>query len=138
MLGREEIAPLLPHAGRAILIDAVQDWDAHLIHCIASSHKRSTNPLRNPLGLPAIAGMEYALQAMLIHAGLIADGKPAALKPAAWGRVIADVDWLDKLPGMLTVEADLQRRDESGSLYAFAIHAGDDIALDGEALLVLK
>jgi len=70
-LTKEELNALLPHAGAMRLIDRVESWDATTIRCHTQSHRDQGNPLRHNARLEAVAGLEYAAQAMGIHVGLL-------------------------------------------------------------------
>ena len=72
MLDRTAIAARIPHQGDMCLLDTVRDWNASIIQCTASSHRRADNPLRNDAQLGIAAGIEYAAQAMALHGGLLA------------------------------------------------------------------
>jgi predicted hotdog family 3-hydroxylacyl-ACP dehydratase len=70
----------LPHQGSMCLLDAVTDWDAQRIRCMATSHRDVDNPLRAHDRLGAACGIEYAAQAMAAHGALLAaaDDAPRA------------------------------------------------------------
>jgi len=64
-------AELLPHAGRAVLIDKVLEDTRDSIR--ASAHVTPENPyFVSGLGLPAWVGIELMAQAIAAHAGLAA------------------------------------------------------------------
>jgi len=71
-LSRERIERLLPHRGAMCLLDEVIEWAPRSIRCAASSHRDPGNPLRGPLGLSSMAGIEYGAQAMALHGALSA------------------------------------------------------------------
>lgn len=71
-LSRERIERLLPHRGAMCLLDEVIEWAPRSIRCAASSHRDPANPLRGPLGLSSMAGIEYGAQAMALHGALSA------------------------------------------------------------------
>jgi predicted hotdog family 3-hydroxylacyl-ACP dehydratase len=54
------------------LLDEVIGWDAERITCTSSSHRSVDNPLRARGRLGIACGIEYAAQAMAVHAALIA------------------------------------------------------------------
>ena len=66
-LNRPDIARLIPHAGRMVLLDGVLDWTAETLRARACSHRAPDNPLRRAGRLSVIAGIEYAAQATAIH-----------------------------------------------------------------------
>lgn len=75
-LVRGELAALLPHRGRMCLIDEVVSWDAARICCRTRSHRDADNPLRSAEGLGAACAIEYAAQAMALHAALAGASAP--------------------------------------------------------------
>ena len=80
MIGRDEIAGMIPHAGTMCLLDGVLDWDQASIRCVSTRHRAEDNPLRRAGHLNAICGIEFAAQAMAVH-GRLAGGvnrKPTA------------------------------------------------------------
>src|SRR6266498_520598 len=70
-LNKGDLCRLLPHAGAMCLLDAVEDWNERTIHCRATSHRDPQHPLRHRGQLDAVAGLEYAAQAMGVHVGLL-------------------------------------------------------------------
>lgn len=71
VLTKAELDQLLPHAGAMRLIDGVESWDETTIRCRTGSHQDPANPLRYGADLDAVAGLEYAAQAMGVHCGLL-------------------------------------------------------------------
>ncbi len=65
------ICARLPHAGRMCLLERLEFWDGDSITCIATSHRDADNPLRRGGRLHAVAGVEYAAQAMALHGNLL-------------------------------------------------------------------
>ncbi len=57
------------------LLASVADWSEDAISCRATSHLDPANPLRSRGRLPAVAGIEYALQAAAVH-GALRGGAP--------------------------------------------------------------
>jgi predicted hotdog family 3-hydroxylacyl-ACP dehydratase len=70
-LTQNEIRALLPHAGAMCLLDSVLAWDMNSISCSSLSHCLPNNPLRAATGLASANGIEYAAQAMALHAALV-------------------------------------------------------------------
>jgi predicted hotdog family 3-hydroxylacyl-ACP dehydratase len=68
----DAICARLPHAGRMCLLDRLVAWDSESITCHASSHRDADNPLRSGGRLHAVAGVEYAAQAVALHGSLLA------------------------------------------------------------------
>lgn len=126
---RESIARLIPHQGAMCLLDTVESCDADGIACRATSHRDPGNPLRRDGILPAICGLEYALQAMALH-GALTDGGPQGVGfLAGLTGVTLSVDRLDTVDGMLHIAATALARESRGFIYGFSI------AEDGRALL---
>ncbi len=67
----DAICARLPHAGRMCLLERLESWDSDTITCIATSHRDADNPLRRGGRLHAVAGVEYAAQAMALHSSLV-------------------------------------------------------------------
>jgi predicted hotdog family 3-hydroxylacyl-ACP dehydratase len=129
VIAREQILGLIPHAGRMCLLDRVIAWDAQRVHCESSTHLDADNPLREAGRLSAIHLIEYAAQAMAIHGGLLA--RDAGEVPAGAGVLAAlrdielKVAQLDDITAPLQVVAHRRIAGAGGSIYEFAIHAGD-------------
>ncbi|WP_426955914.1 phosphotransferase [Muricoccus radiodurans] len=129
---------LVPHAGAMCLLDRVLSHDADAIRCAATSHRSPGNPLRRGGMLPAVCGVEYALQAMAAHGALTADG--ASQPPgylASLRRVALRVERLDDVETDLLVEAHALSRGARGFVYDFAVSAGDAVLLSGQAAIII-
>ena len=70
MLGKSEIAAMIPHAGTMCLLDGVLEWNPTKIKCVSQSHHDENNPMLIAGQLPAMCGIEYAAQAMAVHGGV--------------------------------------------------------------------
>jgi predicted hotdog family 3-hydroxylacyl-ACP dehydratase len=140
-LTKLEISGLLPHEGSMCLLDSVEGWDETTIHCRATSHRSPDNPLRHGTGLSALAGLEYAAQAMGIHVGLLNPerstngliGYVGAVRDVTIGR-----ERLDKIPGQLTIEADRLLEGENSFMYQFRLIAEGEEIMTGRASIFLK
>ena len=77
---KAEIAALIPHGGAMCLLDGVVKWDATHLCSVSRSHHDMANPLRADGELPALCGIEYAMQTMAVHGGLagLVGGQPRA------------------------------------------------------------
>lgn len=75
-LTQNEIRSLLPHAGAMCLLESVLAWDMNSISCSSLSHCVPNNPLRAASGLASANGIEYAAQAMALHAALVSGATP--------------------------------------------------------------
>jgi len=71
MVERDWIATHIPHQGNMCLLDGVVQWDDTRLTAIASSHLAPDNPLRAYGCLSSVHGIEYAAQAMAVHAALL-------------------------------------------------------------------
>ena len=76
-LDRAAIERRLPHAGDMCLLDAVQQWDATDITCVAAAPS-AAHPLARGGVVPAVAAAEYAAQATAMHGALLGGGRTPA------------------------------------------------------------
>ena len=138
-LGRAEIARLIPHSGPMCLLDGVVQWDAERIQCISRRQRAVDNPLRSGEQLPALCGIEYAMQAMAVHGGLT--GKVGSRPRAGYLASLRNLDCraarLDDCAGDLLVEAELVAGESSHATYRFSLRIGGVEVLSGQALVVL-
>ena len=149
-MNRDAICARLPHAGRMCLLDRLERWDSGSITCVATSHRDPDNPLRHDNRLHAVCGVEYAAQAMALHASLLgAPDRPTAmdggsagnagavLRPGAMGYIASvralqlDIEDLGGVRDELRIAARRQYGDAGGLIYEFEIHAGDRRLLAG-------
>lgn len=121
------------------LLDTVVAWDEHHAVCEASSHCHATNPLRENGRLPALAGIEYAAQAMAVHGGLTAarSTKPVEGYLVSLRDVTLNGATLDDVGPMLTVRVDRIAGDATSLMYRFAVSAHDRVIVRGRATIVL-
>lgn len=137
-LDHAAIARLVPHAGAMCLLDRVEQWDDDRILCHAVSHRDPANPLRRDGRLPAIAGAEYALQAMALHGALTGGG---ASQPAGYlaslRNVVLSVARLDDRPEDLRISATAVAREARSFIYAFEVAAAGAVLLSGQAAVIL-
>ena len=137
-LGRGAIARLVPHGGAMCLLDRALSWDAEDIACEADRHRDEDNPLRRDGRLPAICGVEYALQAMALHGALLAEG---AAQPAGYLSSLRDVsvgaERLDAVAGPLGVRARALAAEAGGFIYRFEVEGEGRILLMGQAAVIL-
>jgi len=133
MLGRSDFEPLIPHAGRMCLLDAVADWDETRIHAVSDSHRDPHNPLRRDGRLHAVHLAEYGAQAAAVHGALRARaqgaGEPRPGMLVALREVQLQREFIDDLCEALHVHAECLYADETGTQYAFRVeHAGTLLA----------
>jgi predicted hotdog family 3-hydroxylacyl-ACP dehydratase len=140
LLDHAGIAARLPHAGRMCLLDRVEHWTPEAIHCSATGHRDPDHPLRTASGLLAPCAIEYAAQAMALHAALCG---PAGAAPAPGMLAsVRDVRFaaprLDLVPGALHVRAERLGADARMLQYRFVVadEAGAVLA-EGRATIVL-
>ena len=132
------VRPEVPHGGAMRLLDRVLSHDADSIVCAAVSHRDAGNPLRRDGMLPAVCGVEYALQAMAAHGALTGDGAAQAPGYLASLRGVAlHVARLDDVAEDLRVEARALSRAARGFVYAFEVLAGGDVLLSGQAAIII-
>jgi len=140
-LTKEELAPFLPHAGAMRLIDRVDAWDDSTIRCCAGSHRDPANPLRYEARLDAVAGLEYAAQAMGLHVGLCnqtRSGEGVIGYVGSLRDVAFCVDRLDECPAELTIDATRLYADGQNFVYQFAVSSGGHEVVSGRASIFLK
>jgi predicted hotdog family 3-hydroxylacyl-ACP dehydratase len=134
-----QVAGLIPHAGAMGLLRHVLSHDASSIACDAISHRDPANPLRRDGTLPAVAGVEYALQAMAAHGALTGGGgrpqPPGYL--ASLRRVAMHAVRLDDVAGDLRVEARALSMEATGFVYDFAVSDAGRTLLAGQAAIIL-
>ena len=138
---KADIAALVPHQGPMCLLSEVMQYDERSILCRATSHRSATNPLRCDGRLPALAGIEYAAQALAAHCALVglAGGTRAAHGVLAGVRALAlSVDRLDDIEEVLEVRAERLIADGPRLLYGFTITAGHRELMNGRVAVVLR
>jgi predicted hotdog family 3-hydroxylacyl-ACP dehydratase len=140
LIARAEIARLIPHTGDMCLLDGVLSRDEAHISCITATHRWPGNPLRRDGRLGILCGIEYAAQAMALHAALASEGSASPRRGylASLRNVCCHDDRLDLLPGPLIVDAERLLGDAGGMIYAFALRHENRQLLDGRAAVVLE
>ena len=84
-LDQAAIRRILPHQGAMCVLDAVTGCDAQQIVCRATGHRDPLHPMRGPRGLGSACGIEFAAQAMALHAALAGEGGPLHAAATATG-----------------------------------------------------
>jgi predicted hotdog family 3-hydroxylacyl-ACP dehydratase len=134
------IAAHIPHAGSMCLLAEVAEWSQTKIVCLASSHRLAFNPLRCAGTLGITTGIEYAAQAMAVHAALLADG--AEVPRVGYLTSVRDVHWrrqrLDDLACDLTVRAEKLAGDQGVAVYTFCLLAAQVVLMSGRASVLLE
>lgn len=140
MIGRAEIATLIPHAGTMCLLDGVLNWDRASIRCVSARHRAEDNPLQRAGRLNAICGIEFAAQAMAVHGRLA--GGVGWRSQAGYLASVRDVKcWqerLDLLQSDLVIAAEFLMGDEQRVIYQFALDCAGTEVLSGRAAVVLE
>ncbi len=140
VIGRDEIATLIPHAGAMCLLDRVIHWSATSIGCLSRRHMAQDNPLRSRARLGVVCGIEFAAQAMALHGRLCAGvaETPRHGYLASVRQVTCRCDRLDSFATDLTIEAERLAGDERQAMYQFALRCNDVELLSGRAAVVLE
>ena len=143
-LDRDAITRLIPHSGAMCLLDSVDLASELEIVCGASSHRDGANPLRLDGRLPAVAGIEYAAQAMAVHGALAAaTALERGATPPRPGFLVAlrgvelHVDRLDDVRSPLVIHAIRQSGDGSSLSYEFSVSASGRALIEGRAIVML-
>jgi predicted hotdog family 3-hydroxylacyl-ACP dehydratase len=134
------IAARVPHAGRMCLLDRLHGWDTDHIHCSVVGHDDPAHPLRSASGLLAPAAIEFASQAMALHAALSATPgtPPRAGFLAAARQVRVHRQRIDAATGPLQVRCERLLGDAQQAQYRFALHdAAEAPLVEGRATVVL-
>jgi predicted hotdog family 3-hydroxylacyl-ACP dehydratase len=135
-IGRDEIAALIPHAGRMCLLEWVESWSEGRIQCRTDTHRDPQNPLRHEGALAAVHLAEYGAQAMAVHGGLLERARGAVARP---GLLVALRDLrlhaarIDDIATPLTVRARRLLANADGWLYAFEVEAAGRTLASGRA-----
>ncbi len=139
LIDKARISALIPHAGPMCLLDGVRDWGQTTITCVASSHRARDNPLAADGRLDVVCGIEYASQAMALHATLTGNRpRPAAGYLASVRDVVCSVERLDLLDGDLLVSAELLIAEAGRVIYRFHLTAGAQPVMSGRAAVVIN
>lgn len=139
MLERDAIVALIPHQGVMCLLEHVIEWDAESIRLTTSTHLSSANPLRSGGRLRALHLCEYGAQAMAVHGGLVAQAAGGRAHPGflvSLRDVKLHRDYVDDLPGELTVRAARLLEGASSWQYRFTVTRGDQPLAEGRAAVM--
>jgi predicted hotdog family 3-hydroxylacyl-ACP dehydratase len=145
-LDRHWIAAHIPHQGSMCLLDAVRSWDPVRIECASRTHRASEHPLRAHGRLGSACLIEYAAQAMAVHAALrFPSAQVTAGEPATAFGVLASaravellVPDLDQIEDELLICAERLHSDGRGALYAFTITAAARLLAQGRAAVLFE
>lgn len=150
-LDRAWIELHIPHGGRMCLLDEVIDWDAQHIRCRSGTQRAADHPLLSRGRLGIACGIEYAAQAMAVHAALLggaatelgvgAAGNGASPRAeagflASLRNVQLHVQRLDDIQSDLICEAALVAGNRDGALYEFTVSSQSRPLVSGRATVV--
>ncbi|WP_428490362.1 hypothetical protein [Rhodopila sp.] len=140
LIDKPDIARLIPHAGSMCLLDGVLSWDATRITCVSTTHSWLGNPMRRDGGIGILCGVEYAAQAMALHAALAggAGAMPRRGYLASLRSVCCHTDRLDTVPGGLDVDAERLFGEGDRVIYGFGVRHDGGLLLSGQAAVVLE
>ena len=139
LVAREQLCSLIPHAGSMCLLDEVLEWDDEHILCQTRSHLLEDNPLRCDAGLSALQGIEYGMQSMAVHGGLLASKDNKTAPPgfaAALRKITLQVEWLHNINEPLLVSAKSLVLDAGSCIYEFEVKCSKQSLLQGRATIM--
>jgi predicted hotdog family 3-hydroxylacyl-ACP dehydratase len=141
LIEKDGIARLIPHAGAMCLLDGVLSWDAARIECVSTTHLWVGNPMRRDGRIGILCGVEYAAQAMALHAALAGDDAgetPRRGYLASLRSVCCHAGRLDTIPGRLLVEVERLLGEADRVIFGFALRHEGGALLGGRAAVVLE
>jgi predicted hotdog family 3-hydroxylacyl-ACP dehydratase len=118
----------LPHAGTAVMIDALVQWDEREIRARTTTHRSVDNPLRNDGRLAAVHLVEYGAQTMAAHGALrarAAGREPLSALLVSVRQFESTRDFIEELPGPLDIVARELLGSATGWQYEFEVWHGD-------------
>ena len=139
LIGADQIRDLVPHSEKMCLLERVLEWSDQSIRCETNSHLDMDNPLRRHGHLSSICGIEYAAQAMALHAALCSNAEA----PVRHGYLASARDMrcttaiLDEHDSPLIVSAELVFADGSRVIYSFSIKCDGADLVSGRAAVVI-
>ena len=137
MLGRDEIAALIPHKGTMCLLERVIEWDQRHAVLTTTTHRALDNPLRLAGRLRAIHLCEYGAQAMAVHCCLL--GSTGSAKKGflvSLRDVRFHIDYVGDLAGELRVTAECLLDVGMSWQYAFEVRHDDRLLAQGRAAAI--
>ncbi|MBV8679638.1 MAG: 3-hydroxylacyl-ACP dehydratase [Aquitalea sp.] len=140
MMDRDWIAARIPHQGSMCLLDSVECWSEDEIVCQTRSHLLPDNPLRAAGRLGVANAIEYAAQAMAVHAALLAgDARPVA---AGYLTSVREAHWhcqsLDEMDAPLSIRAERLSGNDITAMYRFEVSAAGSLLVSGRLGVVLN
>ncbi|WP_220816153.1 beta-hydroxyacyl-ACP dehydratase [Pseudomonas paralcaligenes] len=132
-MDRTQLHSLLPHQGPALWLDALLGHDSGRIEGLSAWHHLAA------FGADASPCLLFEAAAQLCAAHGALYGEDSAIDMALVGK-LSQLQLHFEPPrreGELRVAATQEALSPAGALYAFSIHAGQRLLLDGKLLLVL-
>jgi len=120
------------------LIDQVDSAASEEVVCSTRTHLSPDNPLRVNGMIPAAAAIEYAAQAMAIHAALTQGGPPRRGFLVVASGVTWTADRLDAVDAPMAIRATRLAAMGNGAQYAFLVSAGTAVSVSGTLTLQLE
>jgi len=138
-LDADAIYRRIPHAGAMRLLDEVVFWDGKAIVCLATSHMDRDNPLRERGALSNVHALEYAAQAVAVHASLINGGVPLQrVYIATFRQIDMKVDLLDRMTqGPLEIRAQVHAANAGTANYTFTVSCAGAALACGAVTVVM-
>jgi predicted hotdog family 3-hydroxylacyl-ACP dehydratase len=128
----EDLGVLLPHRGKALMLERVVRRDESLIVTRTTTHRAADHPLRHDGRLASVSLIEYGAQAMALHGALLdrdAGREPQSALLVLVRDFVATRDYIDDLDGELEISASVLLASRTSWQYAFeASHDGRLIA----------
>ncbi|WP_214660462.1 hypothetical protein [sulfur-oxidizing endosymbiont of Gigantopelta aegis] len=124
------------------LLDCVVQYDTLNLTALATSHQSNDNPLRVGNKIATINGIEYAAQAMAIHASLIAE-KTSNDDTVAMGylatvrNICIKTPYLPENSGPLSILVTQLMSDGHGFTYEFQLSCDQTIVISGKITIFL-
>lgn len=138
VITRSAIAKLLPHSGSMCLLESVTEYDATRIACTVRDHHDHAHPLRHDGHLPITAGIEYAAQAMALHA-ILTRQNSAVSNTTAMLVQLSDVRWscdaLDQHIAPLVIRAEQTNALGNSANYHFQLLDKEGVLIEGQMLV---
>lgn len=134
-----DFAALLPHAGKAIMLEALVRWDQTEIVARTLTHRDVNHPLRTGGRLASVHLVEYGAQAMAAHGALRARAAGAAPVSALLVSVRqfeAARNFLDDLDGPLEILARELLASSTGWQYEFEVRHADERVARGRVAAI--
>jgi len=123
------------------LLDTVEAWDETTIRCRTATHRDPNHPLRYRGRLSVSAGLEYAAQAMGVHAGLLDRDRRTEGHIGYVGSVrdvVFGAERLDDTVSDLIVEATRLAEGDQSYMYCFTVMLDHRTVIEGRAAIFIK